>query len=214
MTETHASPEPFAPEDDDDRWFRESLMPAARRWPRLTLALGAAAVAAIAFMSGVLIEKNYFAGSSSGSGGGAAAAGGFRRFGGGGGAGRAGVTGASGSLASAGITIGTVKVINGRTFYVTDSSGNTVKVVLTASSRLTAQKQVKAQALLPGDTVTVRGAAGAGGAIQAATVSIGAAGGGFGGGGGASGFGGGASGFGGGSGGGGTGATGATGFGG
>jgi hypothetical protein len=201
MSETHASPEPFVPADDDDQWLRESLAP-ARRWPRLTLALAAGAVAAIAFMAGVLIEKNYFAGSGSGSG--TAASGGFRRFGGG----AAGAAGASGSLASAGITIGTVKVIKGKTFYVTDTSGNTVKVVLTASSRLTAQKQVKAQALLPGDTVTVRGAAGAGGTIQATSVAIGTSGGGFGG------FGGGAGGFGGSARGGSTGTTGATGFGG
>jgi hypothetical protein len=173
-TETNASPERFLPEDDDE-WLRESLAP-RRRWPRLTLVLAAAAVAAIAFMAGVLIEKNYFAGSSSG--GAATGGGGFRRFAGLSGA---GTTGASGSQLVSSVTIGQVKVINGKTIYVTDTTGNTVKVVLTASSRLTAQQQVKIKALHPGDTVTVRGAAGAGGTIQATTVAIGTSGGGFGG---------------------------------
>jgi hypothetical protein len=177
-TDVHASPESLAPGEDDDEWLRESLAP-KRRWPRLTMALAATAVAAIAFMAGVLIEKNYFASSGSSS---AAAGGAAGRFAGlfGRGAAGAGATGASGALA-AGVTIGQVKVINGKTFYVTDSSGNTVKVAVTASSRLTAQKQVKIQDLHPGDTVTVRWVAGAGGTIQATTVAIGTAGGGFGG---------------------------------
>jgi hypothetical protein len=181
-TDAHASPdEPFAPEVDDDEWLRASLTAPARRWPRLTMALAACAVAAVAFMSGVLIEKNYFAGSGSGSG----AAGGAGRFAGlfgraATGTGATGSTGASGALAS-GVTVGQVKVINGKTFYVTDTSGNTVKVALTGSSRLTAEKQVKVTELRPGDTVTVRGAAGTNGTIKATTVAIGTAGGGFGG---------------------------------
>ncbi len=200
-TDAHASPEPLAPGDDDDEWLRESLLAPARRWPRLTMALAAAAVAAIAFMSGVLIEKNYFAGSAS-SGAGAGAAGRFAGLFGRGsaGTGSAGTGSAgtgSGAQLAAGVTVGQVKVINGKTFYVTDTSGNTVKVALTGASRLTAEKQVKVQDLHPGDTVTVRGVAGAGGTIQATTVAIGTAGGSrFGGGasGGATGFGGGASG--------------------
>jgi hypothetical protein len=173
-TETHPSPEPFVPADDDDEWLRESLG-STRRWPRLTLALAAAAVAAIAFMAGVLIEKNYFAGSGTGGSGTAGFAGRFAgRFG-------VGATGATGSLTASGVTIGQVKVINGKTFYVTDTSGNTVKVAVTASSHLTAQKAVKIQDLHPGDTVTVRGVAGADGTINAANVAIGTSGGGFGG---------------------------------
>ena len=172
-TEAQASPDPLVPEDEDE-WLRESLAP-KRRWPKLTMALAATTVAAVAFMAGVLIEKNYFVGSS---GGGGVVAAALRTragaaFGGASTNGRAGLPGG-------GATIGQVKVIKGNTIYVTDTSGNTVKVALTASTRLTAQKQAKIKDLHPGDTVTVRGGAGASGTIQATTVAIGTAGGGFG----------------------------------
>ena len=180
-TEAHPAPEPYLPaEDADDEWLREAV--ARRRLPRLTVALAAVAVAAIAFMAGVLIEKNYFAGSSASAAGGAggAAARLARFFGRGGGAAGGGATGGSG-FAAAGITVGQVKVINGSSFYVTDTSGNTLKVVLTKASTLTAQKNVGYKTLRPGDTVTVRGQT-TGGTVRATTIAIGTVGaGGFGG---------------------------------
>lgn len=66
-------------------------------------------------------------------------------------------------------------VINGSSFYVTDTSGNTVKVVLTKASTLTAQKTVGYKTLRPGDTVTVRGRA-TGGVVHATSIAIGTAG--------------------------------------
>ena len=71
-------------------------------------------------------------------------------------------------------------MINGNSFYVTDSSGNTVKVVLSKSSTLTAEKKVGYKTLHPGDTVTIRGPV-TGGTVHATSISIGGAGGGFGG---------------------------------
>jgi hypothetical protein len=169
-TEAHSGPEPFLPDEEaeDDEWLRQAMT--KRRVPRLTLLLAFVATVAIAFMAGVLVEKNYFTGSSTGGAGGGAA-GRFSRFFG---RGATGSTGASGSdrLAAAGVTVGQVKVINGKSFYVTDTSGNTLKVVLTPSSTLTAEKTVGYQTLHPGDTVTVRGQA-TSGTIRATSIAIG-----------------------------------------
>jgi hypothetical protein len=177
-----------------------------RRLPIVTTVLAIGVVAAAAFIGGVEIQKHY--GSSAGSGQGTGAsnlasfASRFRSSAAG------GATGGTGTFGGgAGATIGTVTLIKGKTLYVTDTSGNTVKVAASAGSRVT--KTVSSTlgfgAIHPGDSVVVRGTAGKNGTIAADSITLGAlTGGGFGGGGsgfgsgGASGFGGGATGFGGG----------------
>jgi len=211
---------PSQPYDDDDDVDAEQLvLPAKRRLPMLTAVLAVALLAAGAFIVGAEVQKHWGA-SSSGSGAGASSF--ASRFGG---AGRTGTTtgtttgsgstraGAFGALAGGGATIGTVSVIKGSTLYVTDTSGNTVKVVTSPGSTVSKTVTTNVKAIRPGDTVVVRGTTGKNGNVTAQSITLGSGGagslfGGFGGRGSGSGSGG-ASGFGGGSSGG-----GATGFGG
>jgi hypothetical protein len=112
---------------------------------------------------------------SSGSGatgfGGGSGSGGATGFGGGSGAGAGGFAGFGG-----GATVGTVTLIKGSTLYVTDSSGNTVKVQTSASSTVTKTVSGSIKTLLPGQTVTVLGTAGKNGTVTARSISVSAAG--------------------------------------
>jgi hypothetical protein len=94
-----------------------------------------------------------------GTGAGAAAAGGAPA--GGGAAGRA--AGAA--------TAGQVKLIDGNNIYVTDASGNVVKVVTTPSSRFTKTGSGSIQDVRPGDTVVVQGQKGDDGIVTATAVA-------------------------------------------
>lgn len=136
-----------------------------RKLPRVTLALSVALVGAGAFIGGAEAQKHL--GSSSSSTGGtrssslASAFGSRFRGGGTGGGGAAG-----------GATIGTVTAIKGSTLYVTDTSGNTVKVT-TAGSQVTKTVTGTVKDVRPGDTVVIRGAAGSNGTIAAQSISLG-----------------------------------------
>ena len=88
-----------------------------------------------------------------------AAAGGFAaRFGGGAGGG-------------AGASFGTVASVKGETIYVTDTSGNTVKVKVTPSTKITKNQTVSRHAIRPGDTIIVTGGSGSGPSTTAATIT-------------------------------------------
>lgn len=76
-----------------------------------------------------------------------------------------------------GATTGQVKLVDGPTIYVTDSSGNTIAIAVTASSKFTKQAAASLRDIQPGDTVVVRGAAQSDGTIAAATVTDSGAGG-------------------------------------
>ena len=103
---------------------------------------------------------------------------------------RSGATGATGepeerrwALSRGGTTFGTVSVIKGTTLYVTDSSGNTVKVTTSPSSRVTktTTATIALSGVQPGDTVVVRGTQQKNGNLAADTITLGGAGFGFGG---------------------------------
>ena len=82
-------------------------------------------------------------------------------------------------------TVGQVKLIDGTNVYVTDTSGNTVKVATTGST-ISKSAPGTVTDLAIGDTVIVRGATGSDGTVTATAITdSGAAGaaGGFGGGG-------------------------------
>ena len=214
---------PSQPYDDDDVDAEPLTLPAKRRLPMLTAVLAVALLIAGAFIVGAEVQKHWGASSSGSSTGGASSF--ASRFGG---AGRTGTTtgsagaraGAFGALAGGGATIGTVSVIKGTTLYVTDTSGNTVKVVVPVGTSVSKTVTTNVKGIRPGQTVVVRGTTGKNGNVTAQSITLGTGGvgglfGGFGrgGGSGSSGFGGGsssggASGFGGGS------TGGATGFGG
>jgi hypothetical protein len=100
--------------------------------------------------------------SGAATGGGAAAAGGgfAGRFGGAGG----------------GATIGEVSYLSGSTLYVTDAEGDTVKVTTSPASSITRTVKTGVHGIHPGDTVVVRGAKSASGAVSAESVSVSSAG--------------------------------------
>jgi len=86
------------------------------------------------------------------------------RFGGDAG-GFAGFGGASGA------TIGTISSVNGNTLYITETSGNTVKVTLSSATKITKSEGVSKSKLYPGDSVVIAGVKGSGGTVSATTVT-------------------------------------------
>ncbi|MEV5937279.1 hypothetical protein [Streptomyces sp. NPDC051994] len=170
-------PEDILAEPPDTRDISAELSaPPRPRLPWLTLLLSGGLVAGLAFTAGALVEKNQAPGSSSAtqrtpgtaSRGGAGQTGQRGGFGGGqGGSGNPG--------AAAGLTIGTVKLVDGSTIYVTDTQGNVVKVTTAGSTQVTEAKNGKVSDLQPGQTVTVRGSQNASGDVAATTVTQGGA---------------------------------------
>jgi hypothetical protein len=159
----------------------------------VTTGLVAVLLAAAGFIGGVEVQK----GQGSGGGAGATAsatpaafgaAGGARAGGFGGGQGAA--AGAAGGGGGAGnITFGTVANKSGKTLYVTDSSGKTIRVQTTVSSKITRTAANSVHGVFPGDTVVVQGSTASNGTVTATTVratsktAAASGGGGFGGGG-------------------------------
>ncbi|MBV9338393.1 MAG: hypothetical protein JO243_21105, partial [Solirubrobacterales bacterium] len=68
-------------------------------------------------------------------------------------------------------TLGTVSNISGDSLYVTETSGNTVKVTLSSATKVTKNITVGKKAVRPGDLVVVSGAKGGDGTVSATTVS-------------------------------------------
>ncbi|WP_405012235.1 DUF5666 domain-containing protein [Kitasatospora sp. NBC_01539] len=168
----------------------EIAAPPRRKLPWPTLALAGAVIAVLSFAGGAWYQND------SGTGGGQQAAGGrgqapggmggYGGFGAAGGyGGRAGGTGnaagGTGNAAGAGFTRGTVTSVDGTTVYLTDASGNTVKVTTGDTTKVTLNKDGKVADLQPGQTVTVIGQKGSDGTYTATQLSEGAAAGGFGG---------------------------------
>ena len=67
---------------------------------------------------------------------------------------------ASGSAfaSPASLTSGTVSRVDGDTIYITESSGETVKVKLLAGTTISKSQSVSGRSVRPGDSVTVQGA--------------------------------------------------------
>ncbi|MBV9047765.1 MAG: hypothetical protein JOY58_05830 [Solirubrobacterales bacterium] len=181
-----------SPQEDWDRYEEgetdEPLPGRPRRqfFNRRSAALFAVVVGAVCFYAGVRVEKSQLSSSTStavpsstgaatrtgaagaGSRAGAAAASAGRGFGGGGGAvaAFAGAGGGAGGSAS----FGTVSGVSGDTFYVTESSGNTVKVKLSSATKITKSVGVGKSAVRPGDTVVIRGL-NSNGTVSATSIS-------------------------------------------
>lgn len=166
-----------------------------------TAALFALVLGAVGFYAGVRVEKSQMPSSSSslgglsalgtaaasrsGAGGGAATAatggtssaagagaGAARRSGSGAGGLSGGFRGlGGGGAAGGGATFGTVSSISGNSIYITDVSGNTIKVTLSGATKVSKSTTVGKKAVRPGDTVVVQGAKGANGTVSASTVS-------------------------------------------
>lgn len=147
-----------------------------------TVLLCALVTCAAGFYAGVRIEKGQLTGSSAGGSGRTSLAALASRFrsatgaAGGAGAGASrtgfGAGGAPGGAGGgAGGSFGTISSVRGNAFYMTDATGNTVKVRLSSATKVTKSLGVKRAALHPGDTVIIRGITNSSGTLVAASVS-------------------------------------------
>jgi hypothetical protein len=134
----------------------------------LTASLAAVLIAALGFIGGVKVQKSSTdSGSGAGAGAGGfararAGAGSFTPGGGGGGARGGGQSDA---------TVGSVANVDGKTLYVTDASGNTIRVKTNSSSKVTRTAVSKATDVHPGDTVIVQGSKSSSGTVTATSVT-------------------------------------------
>ena len=117
----------------------------------LTATLAAVLIAALGFIGGVQVQKSSADTPS----------GGFARGGGGG----FSPTGGSSD------TVGTVANVDGKTLYVTDSSGATIRVKTTSNSKIARTAVAKVAAVHPGDTVIVQGTKASSGTVKATSVT-------------------------------------------
>ncbi len=163
----------------DAQWFddtdAEELPPRPRR--RLTgpvpLVLAAILLIACGFIGGVLVEK----GENSTDASSGAAAGLASRFAALRSEAAGSPTGPRSASASAGFTrptSGTVTYLAGKTLYVTDSEGNTIKVATSSATSVSKTVTASVRGIHPGETVSIVGATGTNGSIKAESISVGA----------------------------------------
>ncbi len=184
---TDPEPEPEMPDRDDrlldleDDAYEDDFQPApearalpSRRRRRLVTpaaALAAVLIGALGFIGGVEVQKGQAdstASTSAGTGAGAARA----ALAGGGAAGggaRGAFGGPGGGRGNA--TIGTVSNKRGRTLYVKDSDGTTIRVKTTTHSKINRTASAGAGAIHPGDTVVVQGTRASSGTVTATQIN-------------------------------------------
>jgi hypothetical protein len=189
--------------DERQDWPEEPLegelppRPRKRLLTPIPLALIGILLIACGFIGGVLVEKGQSSSSSTGGAaslasrfaalrGTAGAAGTSARSG----SGSAGGSSAAGGSAGAGFggsssagggftrpTAGTVAYLDGSTLYVTNAEGNTVKVTTSAATSVNKTVKSTVKGIHPGETVTVTGETGVGGAVSAESINVGGGGG-------------------------------------
>ena len=167
--------------------LEEELPRRERRRLVTPVGVGAVAVliAAAGFFGGVHVQKSRgdtgggagaagrFAGARAGGFGGAGAPGGSapgaQAGGGQAGGGQAG-GGQAGGGPAGGATIGQVSSVDGKTLYVADSSGTTLRVRLAKGGTVTRTAKADPTAIHPGDTVIVQGETASSGTVVASTI--------------------------------------------
>ena len=170
-----------SPLDDDDAELTAVLTRRPRaKLPSLTLVLAAIVVASAGFLGGAMVGKHY---GSSGSGNlaafrGLAARASASASGGTGGTGSgtgsstgSGFAGRGGLFGGGNATVGTIKLIDGRTVYVQTTAGDIVQVATSAGTKVTVSSTVPVKDLQPGETVIVQGSKNSSGAIAATSIS-------------------------------------------
>jgi hypothetical protein len=183
---------PYDPDREEDWGYQEEgprELPGRKRrrflnrWSGALLAILACGAG---FYAGVRVEKGQLASSASSTGSaslsslaaaarsstgatptgaGAARAGSARGFPGGGGA----FLGAG--FGAGNTSIGTISSVKGKTAYITEASGNVIKVTLTSATKVTKNLGVSKRSLHPGDSVVIQGAKSANGTVSATSVS-------------------------------------------
>ena len=156
--------------------------------PSLTVVLVVLVVASAGFIGGVLTGKHYGSSGSSGAAGfrlpagvtlpsGAAGGpgGGFPGSGAGGtGSSTGGTgtgTGTGGGFGAGNATIGTIKLVDGKTVYVQTTSGSIVQVTTSSATKVTVSTSAPVKDLTPGTTVIVQGSKNSGGGVTATSIS-------------------------------------------
>ncbi|HLN69185.1 MAG TPA: hypothetical protein VK280_18195 [Streptosporangiaceae bacterium] len=179
-------------DDDDDLTVVLTRRPGAKL-PSLTLVLAAVVVASAGFLGGAMVGKNYGSSSSgslaaafrglaarasasagsggTGSGSGGSGSGGSGSGGTGSGSGFGFGGGRGGAFGGGNATIGTIKLIDGRTVYVQTTAGGIVQVATSAGTKVTVSSAVPVKGLQPGETVIVEGGKNSSGAIAATSIS-------------------------------------------
>jgi hypothetical protein len=124
--------------------------PRRRFFNRKSAALAAAITCAAGFYAGVGVEKSQLASAATTTTASAPPAGATLQGSTAPGSGaRAGFPGAARGGANA--SIGTVSSVNGKTVYLTDTTGNTVKVTLSSATKITKSESVSKASVRPGD---------------------------------------------------------------
>jgi hypothetical protein len=149
---------------DDDEWPDRG----PRKGIRLsvpTVALVGLLIAAGGIWGGAALQRSHGTSSTSSS----AASSFASLFGNRGAASTGGGTGVPGALGAA--ATGTVTEVSGSTVYVTNSSGNLVKVTVAPSATVTRNAKSSLGSLVVGDTVVVQGTKANNGSVTATSVS-------------------------------------------
>jgi hypothetical protein len=157
----------------DQEWEEPTTPGRPRRWlNRKSAALAAVITCAAGFYGGVRVEKSQLSSTATATTP-AAAAGAIGASAGTAEAGAGARAGFAGGAAGGGgnASFGTVSSVNGNTIYLTDSSGNTVKVTLSSATEITKNQSVSKTSIRPGDAVVIQGAKSSSGTITATSVS-------------------------------------------
>jgi hypothetical protein len=136
----------------------------------VTLGLTAVVIAAGGFIGGVEVQKHQGGSSSTGGAASGLPAGFAARLGGGGARGGTTAQGGAATGAAGDFTTGSVANKHGSTLYVTDSSGDTIRVKTNSSSKVTRTAAASANGVYPGDTVIVTGTKHSDGTITASSI--------------------------------------------
>jgi hypothetical protein len=182
MTEVPTMSNVPAPPYDDGYEEPEFRPRPRRRAHALTFVLAGALLVGVGFYGGVLVQKHQDKGRTSttasargrafaAAAGGATGASGASGASGAGGAGGRGF-GGGGFGGGGGAVTGTVKLVDGKNVYVTDTNGNVVKVETGASSQLTKTDPATTKDVAPGDVVIARGTQNSDGSYSASTLVI------------------------------------------
>lgn len=151
------------PEDPDDEWD-SAPAPRGIRLHALTAGLVGIALLAGGFWAGAVADHHHNGSSSTNSLGALASRFAAARAAG-------GLGGAGGATAtSGGLTSGIVTEVQGDTLYVTDASGNLIKVQVGSSATVTRTSSTPLSGLQVGDNVVVVGSKGSNGTLSATSV--------------------------------------------
>jgi hypothetical protein len=170
---------------EDDLAEELAARPARSRPPGATLYLGAGVLLVAGFIAGVQAHKEWGGGIPAGNRlsavpargglggfGGQGGQGGFPGQGGQNGQGGGRGAGANGGTGG-GMTLGTVKLVDGKTLYLQTAGGEIVQVKTGGSTTVRISKDGSLKDLKPGSTVVVRGTPGADGTMTATSVDQG-----------------------------------------